>query len=163
MCKTRLSLKIHPRTSPRMQSSSSAWKSSSTQPSLQESGIPEDAGTAPPEGTQTGETQGDAHRRRRGIKDAGIPGDLPVGAAGRFRRRGNPETGSGGEAGAVGRQGNLERHWQRRQRMRDSSQLENPSPAAGRCRARGYPGAASGGEAGAVGRQGNLERHWQQR
>jgi len=49
MCKTRLYPKIHPLRKLKMQSSRTDGDSSSTRSSMQDSGQPEDAKTAPPE------------------------------------------------------------------------------------------------------------------
>jgi hypothetical protein len=76
MCKTRLDTKIHPRLRLRMQSSRTTGASSSTQPQVQDSGRPEDARAAKPEGARFGETRRSIHRRRRS-EASGQPEDSP--------------------------------------------------------------------------------------
>jgi hypothetical protein len=94
MCKTRWDAKIHPRRKLRMQSSRTDGDSSSTRPSMRDSGQPEDwkdgnaggqedsgrPGDSPlaqPVDARPGETQGTPRRRSRRSGDSGRPGDSP--------------------------------------------------------------------------------------
>jgi hypothetical protein len=92
-----------------------------------------------------GKPRGHIRRRNWNSEDAGQPGDLmPValkdarfeatrrsiaGKAGRCGSRGNPGDVSRGATGGPKPRGNLELHRWERQRMRNSRQLEDPSPA----------------------------------
>jgi len=95
---------------------------------MQDSGKPEDAGTAKPEGAEAEETRQPHHpeprerefgetrkshlRQSRKVRRAGKPAHPPGGAVGRAEQRRNPKL------------------WPRkRRRMRDARQLEAPSPA----------------------------------
>ena len=138
MCKTRLDTKIHPRLRPRMQSSRTIGESSSTQPQVQDSGQPEDAWAAKPEGARFGATRRSIHRRRRS-EALGQPGDSPSA---------EPEDAGFGATRSLIRR----RHWRSvdpgqlgclpPMPLKDASQeatQDSVAGEAGRCRVRGNP------------------------
>jgi hypothetical protein len=138
MCKTRLDTKIHPRLRPRMQSSRTIGESSSTQPQVQDSGQPEDARAAKPEGARFGATRRSIHRRRRS-EASGQPGDSPsaepedagFGATRNFIRRRHWRSMDPGQPGYLSPMP-----------LKDASQeatRDSVAGEAGRCRIRGNP------------------------
>jgi hypothetical protein len=100
---------------------------------------------AKPEDAGTGVTRGIIGRRNWKSEESGQPGDLYpealkdgrfeatrrsiAGKAGRCGSRGNPGNASRGATGGAKPRGNLELHRWERRRMRNSRQLEDPSPA----------------------------------
>jgi hypothetical protein len=118
-----------------------------------------------------GKLSGHIGRRNWNSEDSGQPGDLMpealkdarfeatrrsiAGKAGRCGSRGNPGDALRGATSGPKPRGDLELHRWRRRRMRNSGQLEDPSPASLKMQCAGRPADTSGGATGTAGLRGD--------